>query len=130
MTAYFWVCVGSALGGGLRFWISGWIAERYGGAFPWGTLWVNVSGSLVIGFLGALSNPDGRFLLTPAARQLLMVGVLGGYTTFSSFSLQTLNLIQDGEWLQAAANVLLSVSLCLVAVWAGDTAGDLLNIKR
>ncbi len=130
MQSYFWVCLGSALGGGLRFWISGLIAARYGGAFPWGTFWVNVSGSMIIGFLGALSDPDGRFLLGPLARLFLMVGVMGGYTTFSSFSLQTLNLLQDGEWFQAAANVLLSVIVCLVAVWLGHIAGELLNVKR
>ena len=127
--AYIWICLGSALGGGCRYWISGAIARRFGESFPTGTLVVNVSGCFVIGFLGALSDPEGRFLVGPVARQFLMVGVLGGYTTFSSFSLQTLNLAQDGEWLYSGANVLLSVTLCLVAVWLGHVAGEFLNLK-
>jgi fluoride exporter len=127
MAPYLWICLGSALGGGTRYWISGAIARRFGESFPTGTLVVNVSGCFMIGFIAALSDPAGRFLVGPTARQFLMVGVLGGYTTFSSFSLQTLNLMQDGEWFYAVANVLLSVVLCLTGVWLGHGAGELLN---
>src|SRR5258708_7843859 len=94
MMAYFLICLGSALGGGCRYWVSGAIAQRFGEAFPTGTVFVNVSGCFIIGALGALTEPDGRFLIGPAGRQFLMIGVLGGYTTFSSFSLQTLTLMQ------------------------------------
>lgn len=130
MIAYFWVCFGSALGGGLRYWVSGVIARRFGESFPTGTLAVNVSGCFLIGFLSALNDPEGRSFLGPSARQFLMIGVMGGYTTFSSFSLQTLNLMQDGEWLFASANVLLSVALCLVGVWLGHAAAGWLNLRN
>jgi CrcB protein len=96
-------------------------------AFPWNTLTVNVTGSLVIGVLAALSEPDGKFLISPGLRSFLMIGVCGGYTTFSSFSLQTLNLMRDREWLYAGGNMLLSVVLCMLAVWLGFTGGLYLN---
>ena len=129
MIAYFWIGLGSALGGMCRFWLSGIIAQRYGESFPTGTLVVNITGSFLIGLLAALGDPDGRLFLPTYARQLLMVGILGGYTTFSSFSLQTLNLARDGEWLYAGMNVVLSVALCLGAVWLGHTLGEFLNPK-
>ena len=123
MPAYFLVAFGGALGSVARSWLSGLIAERYGHAFPWNTLLVNVTGSLVIGFLAALTEPEGRGLASPATRQFFMVGICGGYTTFSSFSLQTLNLLRDREWLYAGGNVVLSVVLCMVAVWIGYLLG-------
>ena len=126
---YFWICLGSALGGGCRYWISGAIAQRYGESFPTGTVCVNVSGCLLIGLIAGLSDPGGRFMIGPVARQFLMVGVMGGYTTFSSFSLQTLTLMQDGEWFFAGLNVVLSVVLCLIAVWLGNAIGVFLNLK-
>jgi len=121
------VAIGGALGSVARFWFSGLIAERSVGAFPWGTLAVNVTGSLIIGFFNALANPDGRLFVSPGVRQFVMVGICGGYTTFSSFSLQTLNLARDREWLYAGGNILCSVSLCLIAVWLGYMLGMLLN---
>jgi fluoride exporter len=127
--AYLWICLGSALGGGCRYWVSGVVARRFGESFPTGTVIVNVTGCFLIGLLAALAQPGGRFLMPPAARQFLMLGVLGGYTTFSSFSLQTLSLMQEGEWLYAGGNVLLSVVLCLVAVWLGHGLGDLLGLR-
>jgi CrcB protein len=122
-----WIALGSAIGGAARYGCAGLAARWLGASFPWGTLIVNVSGSLVIGFLAALMAPDGRLLAAPDLRAFLMIGVLGGYTTFSSFSLETLNLVRDGEWLFAVANVLLSVVLCLVAVWLGYAAAALLS---
>jgi len=116
---YLLVALGSAIGGVARYWCSGLVAARAGEAFPWGTLVVNVTGSFIIGALAAMSEPDGRWYLSPGARQFLMIGVLGGYTTFSSFSLQTLNLLREGQWLYAAGNVFASVAMCLVAVWLG-----------
>jgi CrcB protein len=119
MLSYFWVCLGGAIGSGARFWISGLVAERIGQTFPFGTLAVNVSGCLLVGVLAGMSIPEGRWMLTSGAREFLMIGLCGGYTTFSSFSLQTLALAQEGEWLRAAANSIVSLVLCLVAVWLG-----------
>ena len=119
MAHYFWIFVGSGLGGLARFGLSGLMAQRFGEAFPWGTLLVNVSGSFIIGFFAALTDPDGRFLVGSSIRQFVMTGILGGFTTYSSFSLQTLALARDGEWLRAGANVGGTFSLCLVAVWLG-----------
>lgn len=116
---YLWIGLGSALGGMARYGCSGLAARYIGAAFPWGTLIVNVSGSLVIGFLAALAVADGRLLISPDARAFLMIGLCGGFTTFSAFSIETLNLARDGDWLWAGANVVLSVVLCLLAVWLG-----------
>ena len=124
---YFWVAVGSALGGMARFWC-GEVAVRLAGAsFPWGTLFINVVGSFVIGFFATLTGPNGRILVEPTARHFVMAGLCGGYTTFSAFSWQTLNLMNDGEWLRAGGNVAGSVVLCLVAVWAGHALAFGLN---
>lgn len=127
MRNYLWVALGGALGGVGRYWISGVVAARHGETFPWGTLCVNVTGSLLIGLLAATSVPDGRWLAPAWFRPFLLVGVLGGYTTFSSFSLQTLSLAQEGDWWRAGGNVLGSVTLCLLGVWLGHLLGSLLN---
>jgi fluoride exporter len=119
MLEYILVMVGGALGTGARFWLSGFVAERGGEFFPLGTLVVNVTGSFAIGFLAAFTNPEGLLLVSPRVRQFLMIGVCGGYTTFSSFSLQTLDLVRDGDWFKASLNTLLSVGFCLIAVWLG-----------
>jgi CrcB protein len=127
--AYLAVGVGSALGGIGRFWIAGFIGQRYGDAFPWGTILVNVTGSLAIGILAALTESDERLhpKLSPFAAQFFMAGICGGYTTFSAFSLQTLKLIQAGSWPQAGANVALSVVACVVAVWIGYVLGQIFS---
>ena len=127
MLTYVLIAIGSAIGGVLRYALSGLIANAVGQIFPWGTLFVNVTGSLVIGFFATLTGPDGRLLIPGEWRQFVMVGICGGYTTFSSFSLQTMALAQDGEWLWAGANVLLSVVVCLLAVWLGHAGALLLN---
>ena len=114
----FLIFLGGGLGSVARWLASGLVATRFGEAFPWGTLVVNVVGSAIIGVLAAFGD-SARLGLPAEARLFLMVGVLGGFTTFSSFSLQTLRLMQDGDWLRAAGNVLLSVAVCLVAVAAG-----------
>ena len=124
---WLWVMLGSALGGVARFWLSGLAASAIGGAFPIGTLFINVTGSFVIGFFAVLTGPDGRVFAGTDTRQFVMTGICGGYTTFSSFSLQTLNLARDDEWLLAGANVVLSVVLCLIAVWLGAAAAAALN---
>ncbi|SRR5579885_2484773 len=127
LQSYLWIMLGSALGGGARYWLSGIVANLFGETFPWGTLVVNVTGSFVIGFFNTLTGPDGRILVGGTARQFVMIGICGGYTTFSSFSLQTLSLAQDGEWLSSGANIGLSVVLCLIAVWLGHLLAAGLN---
>src|SRR5437764_11953984 len=123
MLNYLWIMFGGALGTGARFWISGFVAQRIGEFFPLGTLVVNVTGSFVIGLFAALADPQGPFLIAPKFRQFFMIGLCGGYTTFSSFSLQTLDLAQGGDWLKAALNTVLSVFCCLFAVWVGRSIG-------
>lgn len=132
MLAYVWVALGGAVGSMARYGLGGLVSQKFGETFPWGTLTVNVAGSFIIGFIGAVAVPEGR--LSPQTRviatQLFMTGVCGGFTTFSSFSLQTLNLLRDGEWLYAGGNVLLSVMLCLIAVWLGFMLGATLNTMK
>jgi len=127
---YLWIGVGSALGGMARFWCSGVTARLIGETFPWGTLLVNVLGSLIIGFIATMTAPDGRLLMGTVERQFIMIGLCGGFTTFSSFSLQTLNLLNDGEWLYAGLNIGASVILCLLAVWLGHMAAAQLNAMK
>ena len=105
MQSYIWVAIGGAIGTVGRYWLSGVVARTVGETFPWGTLIINVSGSFVIGFFAALTGPDGRVFVGSSARQFVMIGLCGGFTTFSSFSLQTLNLINDGEWVRAGGNI-------------------------
>ena len=119
MMSYIWIAIGSAIGGAARYWCTGFAARLFGETFPWGTLLVNITGSLIIGFFATLTGPDGRIFVSSTTRQFVMIGLCGGYTTFSSFSLQTLNLVQDSEWLQAGGNIIGSVVLCLLAVWLG-----------
>lgn len=125
--SYLWVALGSAIGGVGRFALSVMVAERVTGLFPWGTLIVNVTGSFVIGLFGALTGPDGRFPTGDSPRLFVMVGLCGGYTTFSAFSLQTLDLMRLGDWPRAAAYILASVVLCLVGVWLGHLAAVAVN---
>lgn len=117
------VIIGSALGGMARYGVSGAVARRIGESFPGGTLVVNVSGSFVIGLFAALVAPGGAVAGKEAAGLFVMTGLCGGYTTFSSFSLQTLNLVRSGEWLRAVVNIVASTALCLLAVWAGFALG-------
>ena len=127
MGMYIWVALGGAIGTTGRYWLSGIAARMFGETFPWGTLIINVTGSFIIGFFFTLTGPDGRFYLGSNIRQFVLVGICGGYTTFSSFSLQTLNLMNDGEWFRAGGNIGLSLVLCLIAVWAGALLAGTLN---
>ena len=125
-----WIFVGSGLGGVARWGVSAVIANRVGETFPWGTIVVNVTGSFLIGLFATITGPEGRWLAPATFRQFFMVGICGGYTTFSSFSLQTLNLAEDGEWFRAGANSVLSIALCLLGVWLGHVLAMELNSTK
>ncbi|MCG5501609.1 fluoride efflux transporter CrcB [Ectothiorhodospira lacustris] len=117
------ILLGGALGGLARYWMTGWVSASAGVSFPWGTLVVNVSGALLIGMAAAAWMPPGG--LSEAWIPMwawLVVGILGSYTTVSSFSLQTLILLRDGRPMQALLNILLSVTLCLSAAALAYTA--------
>ncbi len=101
-----------------------------GETFPWGTLIVNVVGSLIIGFFATITGPDGRLLVGTIPRQFVMIGICGGYTTFSSFSIQTLNLLTMGSGSTPAPNIVASVVPCLLAVWIGHVAADQFNALK
>ena len=130
MVTYIWIAIGSALGGMARYWCSGFAARLIGETFPWGTIIVNVAGSFIIGLFATLTGPDGRIFAGTLTRQFVMIGFCGGFTTFSSFSLQTLNLANDGEWLQAGGNIVGSVVLCLIAVWMGYMLASSINAMK
>jgi len=115
---YLWVALGSAIGGVLRYAIAR-IMEPVSGGIPWGTVLINVSGCFVIGYFGTLTLASGRYAVPEYIRIFVMVGICGGFTTFSSFSLQTFDLLRSGHWGRALAHVVVSVIVCLVAVAVG-----------
>ncbi len=121
------VALGSACGGVGRFWISLQMAKRFGENLPIGTLVANVTGCLLIGLAAAFTVQNGKTQISASVQQFLMIGMLGGYTTFSSFSLQTLGLMKTGHLGYAVGNVVLSLLLCMLAVWAGTGIGSALN---
>ena len=123
MSTYLWVALGGALGSVARYWMANAVAVLTGPRFPWGTIMINVLGSFLIGLVAYLTTPVGRVPISFDIRAFILVGICGGYTTFSSFSLQTLELARGGYWLQAGGTILLSVVLCLAAVWAGYAIG-------
>ena len=114
-----WIAIGGALGSLGRYWVSVSFARAFGPAFPWGTLFVNISGSFVIGFVAGFGGAGGRWIESPFARNFVMVGICGGYTTFSAFSLQTLAMLQAGDFGRAGLNAAASVGACVLAAWAG-----------
>jgi fluoride exporter len=128
--AYLWVAIGGALGSMARYGMSGFIAALTGGTFPYGTLVVNVTGAILIGFLATISGPDSPFIVPASVRIFMMTGICGGYTTFSTFSLESANLMRDGDWTAALANIGFSVVLCLVAIWIGHAGALVLNRLR
>lgn len=117
-TLYGCVAAGSVLGGVARYVIS--LLLQMIPAFPWATLFVNVTGSFIIGFYGTLSGPDGRLFASVRQRQFVMTGFCGGYTTFSTFSLETFKLLEAGMTKAALLNIAVSVATWLFAVWLGD----------
>ena len=124
---YLCVALGSAVGGSARYALSGVVANWIAATFPWGTLIINITGSFVIGIFNTLTAPDGILLVPTNLRVLVMVGICGGYTTFSSFSLESLNLMRNGEWSGAGAYIMASVFFCFVGVWLGHVAAVVLN---
>jgi CrcB protein len=116
--------LGGFLGSALRFWMSSVVYRLLGQDFPYGTLSVNVIGSLAIGFL--MTFFEERFLASPDLRVFLTIGILGGFTTFSSFSYETISLLREGSYWLGSVNILLSVGVCLVATWLGIVIGKLL----
>lgn len=124
---YLWVALGAAIGGAFRYWCYG-AATRLGAElFPWGTLFVNVTGSAVLGFFATLSGPDGRLLVGAETRVFVTAGLCGGFTTYSTFSLETLRLLQDRQWLHASLNIAGTLALCLAGVWLGHLLAVRLN---
>ena len=119
ISTYLWIALGGALGSMARFWLAAFVAAIMGPQFPWGTILINILGSFVIGFFATFTGPEGQIVASFNARAFVMVGICGGFTTFSAFSLQTLDLARESHWVQAGGNVALSVVLCLLAVWAG-----------
>ena len=118
------VFMGGGLGAFARYVLAGWVQQSSGNGFPWGTLAVNVGGSLLIGLVMSLSS---RMLwITPQLRLLLATGFLGGFTTFSTFSYETFSLVQDGELAFAGFNVVFTVMACLAGTWAGIAVGRVL----
>ena len=122
---YACVAAGSVLGGVARYLVS--LVILSGSPLPWATLFVNVTGSFIIGFYAALSGPDGRLLAGAPQRQFVMTGFCGGYTTFSTFSLETFGLLQAGDVRTALANIAISVGASLLAVWLGHILAARLN---
>lgn len=122
-TSYLWVALGGALGSVSRYWLAAFVAGLTGPQFPWGTLLINVAGSFLIGWFGAWTSSHGPVDVPADIRVFVMVGICGGFTTFSSFSLQTLELMQAGELGRAGSYIVGSVLLCLLGVWAGVSWG-------
>jgi CrcB protein len=125
--SYAAVALGSIVGGVARYLVSVLFLSQLGGGFPWATLFVNVTGSFIIGFYAALTGPDGRLFVSPRQRQFVMVGICGGYTTFSAFSLETLRLVQSGDIRAASLNLSISVVGWMTAVWLGHATAARLN---
>lgn len=122
MLKYVMVGIGGFLGAIARFWLGGYVGDRMGSRFPWGTFIINCSGSFVIGFIITLLAERTHW--SPNWRYLIPVGFVGAYTTFSTFEYETLRAMQDGNFVIAALNVVLSVVLGFVAVWIGIVAGQ------
>ncbi len=115
--AYLWIALGAVVGASARYFVSGYIARTFATAFPYGTLFINVTGSLLLGFFLILAGE--RMLLDPRWRFLIAIGFCGSYTTFSSYAFETFAYMEQGQWLLVAVNLVASNALCLAAVMAG-----------
>jgi CrcB protein len=125
--SYISVILGSIVGAVARFLVSVLFVSQFGDGFPWGTLFVNVTGSFVIGFYAALTGPDGRLFVSVRQRLFVMVGICGGYTTFSAFSLETLRLVQSGKMQTALVYLLVSAITWIASAWIGHALAARLN---
>lgn len=130
MSLYLWIAAGSALGGMARFALAGFIGNHLGPSFPWGTLFVNIAGSFAIGFIATLTQPTEPVLPEPATRFFVITGILGGFTTYSAFSWQTLALAREGDWLKAGSYATGTFVFCFIAVWLGYVCAAWLNSLR
>lgn len=128
--SYVSVAFGSIVGGVARYLVSVLFVSQFGEDFPWGTLFVNVTGSFIIGFYATLTGPDGRLLVSANQRLFVMVGICGGYTTFSAFSLETLRFVQAGDVRSALVYLLVSVITWIAGVWLGHMLAMRLNRLR
>jgi fluoride exporter len=125
--SYISVALGSIVGAVARFLVSVLSVSQFGDSFPWGTLFVNVTGSFVIGFYAALTGPDGRLFVSARQRLFVMVGICGGYTTFSAFSLETLRFVQSGKLQTAFVYLVVSAITWIASVWLGHALAARLN---
>jgi CrcB protein len=126
-SSYISVALGSIVGAVARFLVSVLFVSQFGDGFPWGTLFVNVTGSFAIGFYAALTGPDGRLFVSARQRLFVMVGICGGYTTFSAFSLETLRLVQSGKVQTAFVYLVVSAITWIASVWIGHALAARLN---
>ena len=124
MARFLWICLGGAAGTGARYLLSGWLLRAAGPGFPWGTLAVNVLGSFLLGLIMQVSLTTG--LIPPTLRLALTTGVMGGFTTYSTFNYETLQYLQQNDWLAACANVAATLLVCLAAGVLGVLGGRLL----
>lgn len=124
MSRFLWICLGGAAGTGARYLMSGWLLRALGPGFPWGTLAVNVLGSFLLGLIMQVALTTT--LISPTLRLGLTTGVMGGFTTYSTFNYETLQYLQQNEWLAAGANLAATVLVCLVAGALGVLTGRLL----
>jgi CrcB protein len=127
MSRFFWICLGGAAGTGLRYLVAGWTIAVVGSAFPYGTLLINILGSFAISAVMHVALSTG--VLTPTLRLALTTGVLGGFTTYSTFNYETLTYLREGNWVVAIGNIAATVVLCLAAgaaglVWARTLVGS------
>lgn len=121
MSRFLWICLGGAAGTGARYLLSGWALTTFGAFFPWGTLAVNVIGSFLLGLIMQIGIATP--ILSPTLRLTLTTGVMGGFTTYSTFNYETMRYIQDGAWRLAIGNVLATLVVCLAAGFAGVALG-------
>jgi CrcB protein len=124
MSRFLWICLGGAAGTGARYLLSGWLLRTLGPGFPWGTLAVNVIGSFLLGLLMHIALATA--LLSPTLRLTLTTGVMGGFTTYSTFNYETLQYLQRNEWLAAGTNVATTLLVCLAVGALGVLTGRLL----
>ena len=126
-SVYFYVMLGGAVGSAARMALSEIISLRFGDDYPYGTFWANILGCLAIGVFMGLTSAEGAFSVSPLVKKAIVIGVFGGFTTFSSFSFQTVTLLQEGSHFLAGANIVLTVVLCLLATWAGLRLAQFVN---